>query len=325
MSLALLTGLLAGLGCVGVVRGLRPAPPTLETVAAAVELTRSAAVAGPTSPTGRPLGPEAVTSLGRGKIPLSAMARRAVGSGGEAVIGIIQATAVSRDRWRSLGPAFAVTGESPGSVASKMLVLGGAGLLVPPLGWLVGEVAGATVVPLSLAMVASLVACPVGAAVPVVDLVRRAKDRRHHVRVVVGSFVDLVVLNLAGGMGIESALLTAAQVSSDWSAQRISHALLRARESGSSSWVALSQLGEEIGVSELVELAATLQLAGTEGSRVRQSLTARAEALRRHEQADAETAANTTTERLFLPGALLLVGFLLFVGYPAFSRIIGGF
>ena len=39
-------------------------------------------------------------------------------------------------------------------------------------------------------------------------------------------------------------------------------------------------------------------------------------ALRRHEQADAESAANTTTERLFLPGALLLVGFLLFVGLP---------
>jgi hypothetical protein len=31
------------------------------------------------------------------------------------------------------------------------------------------------------------------------------------------------------------------------------------------------------------------------------------------------------TERLFLPGALLLVGYLLFIGYPAFSRVIGGF
>ena len=31
------------------------------------------------------------------------------------------------------------------------------------------------------------------------------------------------------------------------------------------------------------------------------------------------------TERLFLPGALLLLGFLLFIGYPAFSRILTGF
>jgi hypothetical protein len=31
------------------------------------------------------------------------------------------------------------------------------------------------------------------------------------------------------------------------------------------------------------------------------------------------------TERLFVPGALLLLGFLLFIGYPAFHRILGGF
>jgi tight adherence protein C len=47
--------------------------------------------------------------------------------------------------------------------------------------------------------------------------------------------------------------------------------------------------------------------------------------LRRHEQADAESSANAMTERLFLPGALLLLGFLVFIGYPAFARILGGF
>jgi Flp pilus assembly protein TadB len=170
-----------------------------------------------------------------------------------------------------------------------------------------------------------LVAAPVGLALPVLDLMNRARTRRRHARVVIGSFVDLVVLSLAGGMGVESALLTGAQVSPDWASQRITRSLLTARESGQSSWAALSRLGEEIGVPELVELAATLQLAGTEGSRIRQSLSARAAALRRHEQADAEAASNATTERLFLPGALLLIGFLLFVGYPAFSRILGGF
>jgi hypothetical protein len=78
-------------------------------------------------------------------------------------------------------------------------------------------------------------------------------------------------------------------------------------------------------VPELVELATTVQLAGTEGARIRQSLTARAASLRRHEQAEAESAANAMTERLFVPGALLLLGFLLFIGYPAFQRILGGF
>ncbi len=155
-------------------------------------------------------------------------------------------------------------------------------------------------------------------------LMRRAKERRRHFRSVVGSFVDLVVLSLAGGVGVEGALLAATQISSDWAVNQMGRVLLRARESGASPWEALGRLGRELGVSELEELASSLQLAGTEGARIRQSLSARAVSLRRHEQAEAESSANATTERLFLPGALLLVGFLLFVGYPAFSRILGG-
>jgi tight adherence protein C len=301
MSLALLVGTLVGVGCLGMVRGLAPARPTLEAIAAALDRR-----------------PEASVPADRGT-------GVSIRSGGKAVLRLIGRSAVARERWNSLAPCLAITGDSPELVASKMLVMGGAGLLTPPLLWLVCHVAGMTAIPVGIPIALALAMLPVGVAVPVFDLVRRAGERRHHVRVVIGSFIDLVVLNLAGGMGIESALFTAAQVSSDWAAQRISRSLMRARESGQSSWVVLSQLGDEIGVPELVELSATLQLAGTEGSRIRQSLSARAVALRRHEQADAESEANSTTERLFLPGALLLVGFLLFVGYPAFSRILGGF
>ena len=110
-----------------------------------------------------------------------------------------------------------------------------------------------------------------------------------------------------------------------WAAQRMGRTLLTARDSGAAPWEALEALGRELLVPELVELATTVQLAGTEGARIRDSLTARAASLRRHEQADAESAANAMTERLFLPGALLLLGFLVFIGYPAFQRILGGF
>jgi tight adherence protein C len=66
-------------------------------------------------------------------------------------------------------------------------------------------------------------------------------------------------------------------------------------------------------------------LAGSEGARVRSTLAAKAASIRRHDLSDAESEANTLTERLFVPGALLLVGFLLFVGYPAVARIASGF
>ncbi len=302
MSVPVILGALVGMGCLGVIRGLRAVPPTLDFIAA--ELERSVEVGRSTDRDGR----------------------RPDQWGGATVTRLIDRNKVTREKWGSLGPYLAITGDRPDQVASQMLIAGGVGLLAPPLAWLALRVTGVTTtIPMGIALVVALIASPLGIAVPVLDLVARARARQHHVRVVVGSFVDLVGLNLAGGMGIESSLLVSAQVTSDWAAQRISRSLLKARDSGQASWVALSQLGTEIGVPELVELSTTLQLAGTEGTRIRQSLSARAVALRRHEQADAEAAANTTTERLFIPGALLLIGFLVFVGYPAFSRILGGF
>jgi len=113
-------------------------------------------------------------------------------------------------------------------------------------------------------------------------------------------------------------------VTPDWTARRIARALGTARDGGLPPWDALAGLGAELGVPQLVEVATTVQLAGTEGARIRQALTARGASLRRHEQAEAESAANAMTERLFVPGALLLLGFLVFIGYPAVHHILGG-
>jgi hypothetical protein len=86
----------------------------------------------------------------------------------------------------------------------------------------------------------------------------------------------------------------------------------------------LDHLGRDIGVSELTELAAAVGLAGTEGARIRLTLAAKATSIRRHDLSAAEAKANTVTERLFLPGVFLLIGFLLFIAYPAVARISAG-
>ena len=65
-------------------------------------------------------------------------------------------------------------------------------------------------------------------------------------------------------------------------------------------------------------------LAGTEGARVRESLAAKAVSLRRHEAAEAETRAQEASERMSLPVAVLLFGFLVFLGYPALARVLSG-
>jgi len=219
---------------------------------------------------------------------------------------------------------LAISGTTPEEFVSRIVVLVASTALVPLVLWLLASLAGSGL-PTAAAALSVVVGVPIAAALPVAGLVRRATDRRRHFRIVIGSFVDMVFLSLAGGVGIDGALHAASQVSSDWAAQRMGRTLLTARDSGAAPWEALESLGRELLVPELVELATTVQLAGTEGARIRDSLTARAASLRRHEQADAESAANAMTERLFLPGALLLLGFLVFIGYPAFERILGGF
>ncbi len=303
MTAALVLGTLTGLGCLGVVFGSRQRAPSLETVAGA--MGRPAVPARSPSPDERPM-----------------TARRRAG---EAALSMGERTGLFvHPRWRALLPSLDITGLTPAELGSKMLIGAGAGLLLPPSLWIAARLTGVGL-SVTIPVVGALVAVPAGLCLPVVGMLRRARARRRHFRVVIGTFIDLVVLSLAGGVGVEGALLAASQVSDDWAARRMARALSRARDSGQSPWAALGRLGGEVGVPELVELSTTLQLAGTEGARIRQSLSARAVSLRRHEQADVESEAHAVTERMVLPGSLLLVGFLLFVGYPAFSRILGGF
>ena len=70
------------------------------------------------------------------------------------------------------------------------------------------------------------------------------------------------------------------------------------------------------------ELSASLTLAGAKGARVRQSLVAKAESLRQRRMSEAE--ANEASERMVIPLVLLGMGLLVFLGYPAVSRVLGG-
>jgi Flp pilus assembly protein TadB len=224
---------------------------------------------------------------------------------------------------RRLDSALNLTGTTLESLCAQAVLAGLVGLLLPVAFWGIVSLGG---VHLSLEVplwVGVLLACA-GALLPLAALSSEVKRRRREARRVIGSFLDLVVLCLAGGMGVEGALHAAAQVGDNEVLGRLLEALILARDAGAPPWAALADLGAEIGVDELAELAAAVGLAGTQGARIRATLAAKAASIRRHELADAESEANAVTERLFLPGVLLLVGFLLFIGYPAVARIATG-
>jgi Flp pilus assembly protein TadB len=156
-----------------------------------------------------------------------------------------------------------------------------------------------------------------GSLLPSVRVRRSACSKRRALVHSLACWLELVALAQAGGMGIESALEAASSVAGETSFLRIRRSLESARHGGRSPWDALGRLGAYLGVNELEELAASVRLAGTEGARIRASLSAKSASLRRREMSDAQSQANTTTERLFLPAIVLMLGFVVFLIYPA--------
>jgi Flp pilus assembly protein TadB len=158
------------------------------------------------------------------------------------------------------------------------------------------------------------------------DLLVRAEatQRRRDFVTALGAYLDLVVISLAGGAGVESALRDAAHLGDGWVFVRLRAALDHAQLAGTSLWVALDRLGDDLGVQVLGELAASASLAGTQGARVRDSLIAKASSVRDRQLSDAEAAAQAATERMAVPTVLLLAGFVLLVGYPAIHAVLVG-
>lgn len=152
----------------------------------------------------------------------------------------------------------------------------------------------------------------------------RAETKRSDMDLAVAVFLDLVNVLLAGGAGVETAMLASASAGDGWAFEQIRLALARARSSRCSYWDALSDLGATLRVESLEDVAHSVQLAGEHGARVRQSLAAKAQALRARNLARIEHEAEQRTEHMGLPIVILFIGFILLVGYPAFAGTIAG-
>lgn len=175
--------------------------------------------------------------------------------------------------------------------------------------------------PLGLVAVLSLGTAVVGFVMPDFLLRDAAEKRRRAFRHALSSYLDLVNVLLAGGAGIETALYAAADAGDGWGYQTIRNALRRARLTGQSPWDTFGALASDLGINELAELAANVSLAGSHGARIRASLAAKADTLRGHQVAETEASAEAATERMTVPVAVLLFGFLLFIAYPAVIQI----
>ncbi|MGH9030829.1 MAG: type II secretion system F family protein, partial [Acidimicrobiia bacterium] len=174
------------------------------------------------------------------------------------------------------------------------------------------------------AMVALMAAgtAVIGFLLPDAMLARRAARRRRDFRYALSLFLELVVIVLAGGGGVNTALYDAAGAGSGWAFVELRRSLHTARLQRRSPWAALTELAERIGSVELRELASSVELAGTSGARVRDSLRAKAISVRDHELAEAEAEALADSERMGGPMVGMFVGLILLIGYPAMVTVL---
>lgn len=173
----------------------------------------------------------------------------------------------------------------------------------------------------SVPAIVTLLAVVVAFFLPDVQLHRDAERRRRDFRHVTGSFLDLVAMNLAGGRGLPEALMSASSIGDHWAMVRIRQALSNARIVGWTPWEGIARLGRDLGVDELRDLASALALAGDEGAKIRLSLMARSQSMRRKELVDIEGSAGENSQSMLMAQLLMCVAFLVFLAYPAVSQL----
>lgn len=224
--------------------------------------------------------------------------------------------------YTSLRQDLEITGGSFPSVLGNKLLLTAVGFLAGSALVMVVALAAGSDVPVGTPLAAGLLGAGVGFFVPDLRVRRLAQRRRTEFRHALGAYLDLTALEMAGSAAPAEALPSAAQIGVSWPFVLIRDTLYRARRGGRSPWNELADLGTRIGVGELRDLGQLIQLVAHDGARVRSTLTARAQTMRRRELADLQGKAGQADESMRIAQVLVATGFIVFIGYPALAALL---
>lgn len=207
---------------------------------------------------------------------------------------------------------------SPDEQAALLVTYAVLGFLWAPVvaagGWLVGFR-----LPVAIPLWFAVAGGTIGVVTAIRSVKTSAAQARQAFSHALSSFCDITGMCLAAGRGVESSLETAAHTGRGWAFVELQSALRAGYVRGDTPWDALARLGNDARLDDLVELAAALSLAGDEGAAVRETVTSKAKAIRERLTSEAERSAASVTERMGIPATLLLLGFIVFLGFPALA------
>jgi tight adherence protein C len=228
-------------------------------------------------------------------------------------------TAANYPRLLPSGSQLRLVGRSLEEHVIMLVLATVVGFVVPPL--LVGLLQTAGLVSLGwfVPVIASLACAALGPIVVHTATIERAAGVRTDLRYQVSAYLDVVTMLLAGNAGYEGALEQAAHAGDG---RLFAELRRRVRESGArglSLTDALQRAGNELGLDELEQVAATAVLSAAEGAPVARTLAAKCATLRTALATEQEAEARLRTSRLTTPIVGMALIFMGLVIYPALS------
>ncbi|MGW1894138.1 type II secretion system F family protein [Streptomyces sp. NPDC002004] len=216
---------------------------------------------------------------------------------------------------------LALLGQGPGQFMLRKTALAALGLLSPVLvtiPWIIAGVSLPFYVPAAVGLAVSglLFITP---DLAVRDQARRAREEFAHA---LSAYLDLVALKRAADAGPTEALEKAAAVGRGWPFLYLQGALRRARLEKIPPYQALTELADTYDLPGVDDIADIMRGSATDGAAVYKALRARTAALNTELLAAQAAEANTASEKMTAPGALLAVLVMLLMAFPAVIRML---
>lgn len=157
--------------------------------------------------------------------------------------------------------------------------------------------------------------------IPDIQTRQKAAQMRDNYIQVIAAFIDFVALSRLGGAGPTQSMKEASEVGEHPLFIQIKQLIERSRYRGTSPWNDLHELGKELDLKQLSELADIIKLSGEDGASIWKNLRAHAKSMRNSKLRDEQGKNNAKSEVLAMPLTLLAISFVALIIGPALLNI----
>lgn len=236
----------------------------------------------------------------------------------------VAASSVGRRLFDHIGRSLRIADLTLPDLIAEIVTFAAVGLISTALG--VGALMGLGVLSPNIVWVLAVIALTALIAwQPVSTVQNKATQRRRELRRVTNDFVQMVAVGLTTNRSIEEAVSYAADIGDSDGFQLLQRTVASAQPMGVPVWEALATMAETYQLDELHGLANSMQRQAGVGVNVAGTIRAEARSLRAKQLSELAETADKANANLSLPTMGMVMGVVLFIGYPIVDQILSAF